>query len=168
MSTLYTDQGYDLNAFPGPIRPELSPYASDPDVGPALRRLHSILANDQFIWCAQSQSIASIDPGSYRHEIEFVENDQVAIIDFYHWARIIRYAADYIPREEERQLKARAAQSDDDYLGEYRRLCREYVTLNSVEDPWAAVIKRKIEKGSDQVLLRFPFKASVVCKVTTH
>jgi hypothetical protein len=164
---LYTEQGFDLRKFVGPLRPDLATYKDDPEIRDAQRLLYELLGTDQAIWCLQSPPITDLEPGTFRHTIDPDPRDIVAVIDYFHWSRILGFGTDNIPREEDVKLMRQAANRSGDYRNELDLCRRDYLLRHTVEDPWTAVVKDQITKESDQVLLRFPFACSLIRSVHT-
>ncbi len=167
-----TTQGYDLREFAGPINLDLGSYRDNPTIKAAQRKLYDKLieegklSDDQVVWGVQNNSSLRVEVGQYLHVIDVDTRDIVAYIDSLVWCHILDYGPRYIPPDDLQSLRRQAAINGGDCATALRTLEDNFLDANLSADLWSAVSKDIIDKTSDQVLLRFPFKYSAIVNVS--
>jgi hypothetical protein len=162
-----TLQAYDLRQFAGPIDLSQGTYREHDEIIAAQRRLYVRLGCDQIVWTSfQPPDLFPRDKGKFVHEVDADWRDVAAVVDGLIWNHIIGTDPRYIPPEEHSKLRFRAGQmagGDEDKA--LRAVEDEYLRQRLPENLWDGLCRSSIEFPSDQVLLRFPFKHSVIVAV---
>ncbi len=165
----WTIQGYDLRTFKGPIDLSQGSYKDSDTIPPEQRKLYERIQTDQVVWCEQDEPyLCRKKKDQFLHAIDFdvendvdVDDDNIFVVDTLAWCHIIGYDSRYIPKSDHVKLQYQADMSDGDVC----KLEDEYLAAHLSDNLWCAVIKKKITRKEDQLLVKFPFDFSKIVSV---
>ena len=169
---VYTEQGFNLRTFRGPLDRKRGTYSSQTDpteieIASAQSRLYDeLIHTDQVLWCSLER--LAPDPrheARYVHTIEVDDCDVVTFLNGFVWENIIHKNRFVPPQERERMRHACCRDDPETRKKRITQLEDEYIKTHLPDDLWSNVIEKTISCLLSTVLLNWPLRHSRITGV---